>query len=69
MEIQNCTAEFDGGAFYLENPLNMSITTSTIYNCIAGLKPEDNTQDGEGGGILYDCNIDQNYGTNYTSLE
>jgi hypothetical protein len=55
MEITDCKAEFDGGAFYLANPINATITSSVIKNCKAGTTED---ADGEGGAIYFGCTLE-----------
>jgi hypothetical protein len=57
MKIDNCAAEHDGGAFFVRDPINMQIKSSTIKNCKAGTKGNQFNEIGEGGGIYYECNI------------
>ena len=59
MIIDSCSAEFDGGAFYIRDPINMQILTSKIKDCEAGTKSDVFNSFGEGGGSYYRCNINE----------
>lgn len=58
--ITDCNAEFDGGAFYLVDPLMTTISNSVISGCKAGTRVDKVNLTGEGGAIFYGCNLIEN---------
>lgn len=69
LNITDCSAEFDGGAFYLRDPVNMKISDSTIKGCFAGTKVARGYPTGEGGGIFYQCSILESASVKSTDLQ